>query len=96
MNRYEEFLREMKDRLPLGMCFDIKERELMIGGRDATVYFIDGLTNSEIVQHIFSYLMKIPEKAASAASTMNEFVKYNMPFHSVVLEDDISAVIKNM
>ena len=68
----------------------------MIGGRSATVYFIDGLTNSEIVQHIFSYLMRIPEQAAAEANTMTEFVKYNMPFHSVVLEDDISAVIKNM
>lgn len=96
MNKYESFLSDMKDRLPLGMCFDIKERELMIGGRDATVYFIDGLTNSEIVQRIFSYLMRIPEQAASGASTMEEFVKYNMPFHSVMLEDDIAAVIKNM
>ena len=34
------------------------ERMLLRNYNDHTVYFIDGLTNSEIVQHIFSYLMK--------------------------------------
>ena len=71
MNKYEHFLKDIRDRLPLGICFDIKERELMIGGRNAMVYFIDGLTNSGIVQHIFSHLMNIPVQAASEASTFS-------------------------
>ncbi len=96
MNRYEHFLKEMKTRLPIGESFDVKERELVIGGRPATVYFIDGLTNSEIVQRIFAYLMRIPESTSQMASTITEFVRYGMPFHNVILEDKMDVVVKNM
>lgn len=96
MNKYEHFLKEIKDRLPVGESFDVKERELTIGGRSAMVYFIDGLTNSEIVQRIFSFLMQIPEAASLGAATITEFVRNSMPFHNLILEDDINVVIKNM
>ena len=96
MNKYQHFLNEMKTRLPLGECFDIKEREIVIGRRSTTIYFIDGLTNSEIVQMVFSHLLKTPVNVSQNAPTIDEFVKHIMPFHTVILEDDIDAVIKNL
>ena len=96
MNRYQHFLNEMKRRLPLDECFDIKVRELVIGGRETTIFFIDGLTNSEIVQMIISHLLKVTEIASQNALTLNDFVKHNMPFHTVMLEDDTDVIIKNM
>lgn len=80
----------------MGESFDVKEREFFIGDRAATTYFIDGLTGSETVQWLMSYLLKIPDEAVSAASTVGEFVKYNMPFHNVDMEDDMDAVVKNL
>ena len=96
MNRYGNFIGEMKRKLPLGECFDIKERELIIGGRSSTVYFIDGLTNSEIVQMIFAYLMQVPEATSESAANIKAFVNYSMPFHSVILEDNVDVIIKNL
>lgn len=96
MNKYQYFLNEMKGRMPIGECFDIKERELYIGGRASTIFFIDGLTNSQIVQMVISHLLRVSEEASQNALTLNEFVKYNMPFHTVMMEDDIDVVIKNL
>lgn len=96
MNRYQEFLNKMRDRLPLEECFDIKVREIVIGGRAATIFFIDGLTNSQIVQMVISHLLRVTEEASCNALTLNDFVKHNMPFHTVMMEDDLDVVIKNL
>ena len=96
MNKYQQFLTEIKKRIPVGECFDIKERELVIGGREATIFFIDGLTNSQIVQMVISHLLQVSENASQNALTLNDFVKHNMPFHTVMMEDDLDVVIKNL
>lgn len=96
MNLYRHFITELEQRLPIGESFDVKERELIIGSRHATVYFIDGLTNSEIVQRIFSYLMRIPESAFDKVKSMQDFVNNCMPFHNLILEDDMDIVVKNL
>lgn len=96
MNKYQHFLNEIKKRIPIGECFDIKIREIVIGGRDATIFFIDGLTNSQIVQMVISHLLQVSEDASQNTFTINEFVKHNMPFHTVMMEDDINIVIKNL
>ncbi len=96
MNKYQHFLTEMKKRLPLDDCFDIKVREIVIGGRNTTIFFIDGLTNSEIVQLVMSHLLQVSVEVAQKALTLEDFVKYNMPFHTVTMEDDIDVILKNL
>ena len=96
MNKYQHYLTEMQKRLPLDECFDIKVREIVIGGRNTTIFFIDGLTNSEIVQLVMSHLLKVTAEASQNACTLNDFVKYNMPFHTVTMENDIDVILKNL
>lgn len=96
MNKYQFFLKEMKKRLPLGESFDIIQREIIIGGRDTTIFFVDGLTNSEILQHVVAYLLRVPESDVEKDNTAADFVKRNLPFHDVSLEDDIDAILKNL
>lgn len=96
MNKYQHFLNEMKKRMPIEECFDIKVREIVIGGRESTIFFIDGLTNSQIVQMVMSHLLKVTKEASYGALTLEDFVKHNMPFHTVMMEDDLDVVIKNL
>ena len=96
MNRYEHFIKEMKERLPLGESFDIIQRELVIGGRSATIFFVDGLTDGEVVQRLLAYLLRVPEESFEKISATEDFVKYNLPFHDIILEDKIDAILKHM
>lgn len=96
MNKYQQFLNELKRRLPLDDCFDIKVRELVIGGRETTIIFIDGLTNSQIVQMVIGHLLQISEDDSKKALTLEDFIKNNMPFHTVIMEDNLDIVIKNL
>ena len=44
---FEIYLEIFRSELPLGESFDLLERKLRIGGRRASVFFVDGLHDSE-------------------------------------------------
>ena len=43
MNKYDYFLKTLREKLPLEECFDLVEHPVNIGGRSASLFFIDGL-----------------------------------------------------
>ena len=44
---YEKYLKILRKDLPLGESFDILERNFRIGGRRASIFFTDGLTDGQ-------------------------------------------------
>ena len=42
MSEYENLLRQIKSQVPVDESFDLLERKLKIGERDATMFFVDG------------------------------------------------------
>ena len=54
------YMEILKEQLPVGESFDLLERKLMIGGRRASMFFVDGLTDGEKTQRILAYLMALP------------------------------------
>lgn len=86
----------MKARLPLEECFDIIQRNFMVGERNATLFYIDGLTNGEVLQRIVSYMLRIPQEAVEKAHTTEQFIKYNLPYQDAKPETDVDKLLKNL
>ena len=57
---YEKYLEILRRDLPLGESFDILERKFRIGGRKASMFFTDGLTNGQNAQFVLNYLLISP------------------------------------
>lgn len=96
MNRYQEFLDEIRRKLPLGESFDVLERDLSIGGRDTKMFFVDGLTQGPVVQLVMSFLLAIPPEAMVRAGDARNFIKYNMPYLDTLTEPDVDKALKHM
>ena len=47
MSEYENLLRQIKSQVPVDESFDLLERKLKIGERDATMFFVDGLVDGD-------------------------------------------------
>lgn len=95
MNKYNQFLDEIRTKLPLGESFDVLERSLSIGGRDTTMFFVDGLTKGSVVQLVMSFLLAIPPQAMDRAKTAKDFIKYNMPYLDTLVEPDVDKALKH-
>lgn len=77
---FEEYLDIFRSELPLGESFDLLERKLIIGGRRASVFFVDGLHDSDKALELFKYLLAVPAEAMEGITSSREFLERNLPF----------------
>ncbi|MCI8609860.1 MAG: spore germination protein [Firmicutes bacterium] len=82
---YEKYLELFRKELPLDECFDLVERQVMVGGRQGVMYFVDGLTDGEIMQRVMDYLMKVQPKDVDGIHTSQRFIATHMPFLDTTL-----------
>lgn len=73
----------MNQMLPVEDSFDIVQRDIQIGGKDATFYFIDGFTKDESMLKIMDSFFNIkegdmPKDAAAFATTCIPYVEVDM------------------
>lgn len=77
---YLQCLNVLKSNLPLGETFDLVERKMNIGGKDATCYFIDGLTDGQKCQLFMAQLYNITEQTMKKVRSSQDFLEICMPF----------------
>lgn len=77
---FELYLEIFRSRLPLDESFDLLERKLMIGGCRASVFFVDGLHDSDKALELFKYLLAVPDEAMEGIRSSQEFLERNLPF----------------
>ena len=56
----EENVSYMNNILPVKESFDLIQRDIIIGERKSTFYFIDGFTKDEVMQKLMSSFFAIP------------------------------------
>lgn len=84
----------MNQILPVRDSFDIIQRDLMIGGRVASFYFIDGFTKDEVMLKIMDSMMKVKEQDLPEDAT--QFARQCIPYVEVDILGDFDQVLKNV
>ena len=84
----------MNQMLPVEDSFDIVQRDIQIGGKDATFYFIDGFTKDESMLKIMDSFFNIkegdmPKDAAAFATTC-------IPYVEVDVVGDFDQIFRNL
>lgn len=84
----------MNQMLPVEDSFDIVQRDIQIGGKDATFYFIDGFTKDESMLKIMDSFFNIkegdmPKDAATFATTC-------IPYVEVDVIRDFDQIFRNL
>lgn len=59
MEKYNILVEMIKRKVPIGESFDLLERKLNIGGRDATMFFVDGLIDGGMMQRVLFSLFSL-------------------------------------
>lgn len=77
---YNKYLKVLRHDLPLGESFDILERKFKIGGKKASMFFTDGLTNGQNAQFVLNYLLSIKAVDMADIKTTKQFLEEKLPF----------------
>lgn len=96
MDKYSELIKAMKRKVPVGESFDLLERKLNIGGKDASMFFVDGLVDGGMMQRVIFSLFSLKPEQVEQAKTAQEFLENNMPFLDTMVINDIDQAIKFM
>ncbi len=80
---YDSFIKEMDRRLCPDENFDIVKRELIIGKREAALYFTDGFIKDEVYEKMLEFLFSITSEQLAEIKTMERFKKNKMPYVEV-------------
>ncbi len=90
----------MEKELDLRLCpsqsFDVIKREIIIGGRKADLYFIDGFIKDEVFEKIMEFLFKIKPDEISGIENMNEYSKRFLPYVEISVNSDMDAAATNV
>ncbi len=90
----EENVTYMNHLLPVKESFDIIQRDIIIGEKKSTFYFIDGFTKDETMQKIMSGFFML--KKDDMPSTATGFSKMALPYVEVDVIADFDLIVKNI
>lgn len=96
MNNYYQLINQMRSQLPLNESFDVMERKMSIGGREASLFYVEGLVDGDIMQLVISYLLKVTAEDNIKATDAETFLENNIPFLSANTEADMDAVLRQI
>lgn len=94
MASFEENIAYMDKILPVKDSFDIIRRDMIIGERKATFYFIDGFTKDETMLKIMDSFFRVTAEDMSEDATT--FARTKIPYVEVDVIGDFDQVVRNV
>ncbi len=89
---YMENHRLMETTLRVDKSFDLLERNIVIGGRKAAMYFVDAFTKDEVLEKMIEFLSKITPEDFQSLPTTIDFIKRFITYTEVSSEQQMDKI----
>lgn len=96
MLNFKENVMGLDSRLAPDRSFDLVKREIIIGGRSAVLYFVDGFIKDEVFEKIVEFLFKIKPEELTGIDNMSEFATRFMPYVEIDAQSDLDIAATNV
>lgn len=90
----KENIAYMNQVLPVKESFDIIERDIVIGGKEAAFFFVDGFMKDEAMLKIMDSLFSVPED--DMPPTAEKFANRYVPYVEVDILTEFDKVFRNV
>ena len=91
---YEENVRALDGLLGVGRCFDMISRDLVIGGKRARLWVVDGYGDDAVIERMLSFWLALPD--ISGVRTMQEFIDRCITFSEVNAEGNVRSAVTSV
>ncbi len=85
---------QMNRLLPIRESFDLIQRDIRIGGRDSSLFFVDGMIKDEVMFKIMDSIMKLQESDMPPDAT--GFSQQLLPYVEVDIYAEFDTLLKNL
>ena len=90
----EENVRALDGLLGVGRCFDMIARDLMIGGKRARLWVVDGYGDDAVIERMLSFWLAL--ESVENARTMQRFIDRYVTFSEVNAETDLKNAVTSV
>lgn len=94
MGTLEENIAYMNEVLPVKESFDLVQRDIVIGGKKSSFFFIDGFTKDDTMLKIMTSFFSVTEEKMPDSAT--EFSRLLVPYVEVDTLSEFDGIIKNL
>ena len=83
----------LRSALRIENSFDLLERQIEIGGKRASVFFVDAFTKDVVMEKVFEYLMRLTPSEMERMENAENFGSSALPYVKVGRETDINVIV---
>lgn len=83
----------IREQLHPDESFDLVAREIIIGERAASFYFVDGFMKDGVFEKVLQFLMGLTADQLVDTPDMNQFAQRFMPYVEADAEQDVDKMI---
>lgn len=89
----EKNRRILDDKIGVGRNFDVISRDLMIGGRSARLYVLDGYGDDSVIERIVSFLLQVQPEDMESTTDMDQVIRRFVTFGEVNAENRLREIL---
>jgi stage V sporulation protein AF len=89
----EKNCRILDDKIGVGRNFDVISRDLMIGGRSARLYVLDGYGDDGVIERIVSFLLQVQPEDMENTTDMDQVIRRFVTFGEVNAENRLREIL---
>ena len=89
---YEKTVKLLYQKLRVDASFDLLSRQLSVGSRPATMFFVDAFTKDEVLEKMLQFLSKIPPEDVEGVRNADQFIARFITYVEVDSSDDLDTV----
>lgn len=91
-----KLVKEMRRILPVGESYDVKERNILVGGKDTFIYYVEGFIKDDLMQQIMRDILKITQEEMDMLPTSTDFIKSEIAYADVSVTSDKDEIVKGV
>lgn len=93
---FDNRIKEFQNKLGVGESFDVLQRNIKLGGRRVTFFFIDGFVKDEGLQSLINNLTVYKSDNIAKAATAKDVIETCISAIEVTEEDKMDEIIKSI
>lgn len=90
---FQKDVRQLDSILGIGRNYDIVSRELIVGGKTAHFYFLDGYGKDEVIEHILAFFLALTPAQMRPVRDMDAFASHFGVYGETDTENQLDQIV---
>ncbi len=92
-NSLEKNRKILDDTIGVGRSFDVISRDLVVGGKSARLYVLDGYGDDGVIERIVSFLLQVQPRDMESAADMEQVIRRFVTFGEVEAQNQLRDIL---